>query len=301
MVAAANGQSLPQAFPLNFAYNLEYSAPSASFSFAFPLENFLFGSYSVTYTAPDGSGSFTQASSVLGGVDPSVSAVTTEYVSSSPGLYIAATTGSLTYYFDVVGPADTNVTLDVQGTFSDSWTANLDPGNWGDVQAVITIFQTPSFSTLDNWGFYDVGDTSGGNTDAIDQTADLLTNTVYAVVIQANTAIFLQDNPANGPFDPTYQDFPASFAAGDYTMSASIDPTISIDPSFQLPGYALEFSPNLLTETVPDAFNTLGLAALTIACLLLWRRLRPLAAQGPPVASGSGGPVGHHFLRGLRR
>jgi hypothetical protein len=208
---------------------------------------------------PSTFGNISVSGSVFGGLDPSVSSsILVNVTSSDSNFPFADSFSTLTYAFEVTGPADAFVPVEIKGTLSDSWTANLDD-NGGFVDAAFldvtqVIDGNPSF--VEGGGFQDQSGTDGGQTVNFDQTMDLASNTIYSVELQS---IALFNNLTAAP--------------GIYSTSAEVDPVISIDETFEQtnPGYTIEFSPNIVG--VPETNSTLGLLALSFTGFVLVTRL----------------------------
>jgi hypothetical protein len=244
VAAGLHGQAPATPLPDFQAFTFLNTENSAVFSSA---QRFGFGTTSLNApTDPAGSGGFSMTGTVVGGLDPSVSNSTTETVLMDPGFQAGASASSTLYYFEVVGPSLTTVPLDIFGDITDSWSSNLSAGGGFFDDASLGVYDLDN-NLIQGWSVDDQGGTNGGETVAIDQTMNLSTNTAYIVVENSNATIQLAFG--NAPIlDDTY------------STSVSIDPLITIDPSFDLSGYSLELSPNL-TSAVPDAGNVLGLLA----------------------------------------
>jgi hypothetical protein len=251
IAAAALAQPLPPASSVYF----QYSDIAGQWEF---------GWSATTIVVPDGSGAFYQSGDALGGTDPSVDATTAESVLAPSSDYTSAADGSgLFYSLEVEGPTSVVVPLDIVGSFSGSWSSSLD--NAGDSAWVFGDYQVydADYNTYLNENLSQYADPSGGQTESLNQTFEIQSNTVYTADVLAETFLSIGNI-----------DFGAPIPDGNFSITASIDPTISIDPSFLLQGYSLEVSPNLLTSTLPDSADTLGLIALSLSSLLVLKARR---------------------------
>jgi hypothetical protein len=251
IAAAALAQPLPPASSVYF----QYSDIAGQWEF---------GWSATTIVVPDGSGAFYQSGDALGGTDPSVDATTAESVLAPSSDYTSAADGSgLFYSLEVEGPTSVVVPLDIVGSFSGSWSSSLD--NAGDSAWVFGDYQIndADYNYYVNDELSQPADPTGGQTESLDQTIELQSNTVYTVGLVAQTSLDLSNLYGDNPIPGGY-----------YSITASVDPTITIDPSFLLPGYSLDVSPNLLTINVPDSADTLGLIALSLSALLVLKAKR---------------------------
>jgi hypothetical protein len=246
VAATLRGQAPAIPLPDFQAFTFLNTENSAVFSSA---QRFGFGTTSLNApTDPAGSGGFSMTGTVVGGLDPSVSNSTTEMVLMDPGFQGGTSATSALYYFEVVGPSLTTVPVNILGNITDSWSSNLSTGGGFLDDASLGVYDLDN-NLIQGWSVDDQGGTSGGETVAIDQTVNLSTNTAYVVVEDSEAIIQLAYD--NAPIlDDTY------------SASVSIDPLITIDPSFDLSGYSLQLSPNL-TSSVPDTGNVLGLLAFS--------------------------------------
>jgi hypothetical protein len=203
-------------------------------------------------TLPAGSGGYSMTGSVLGGVNPSVTNSTTETVLMDPGFQSGMSSTSMEYYFEVVGPSLTAVPVDIVANLSDSWSSNLSSGGGFSDSAQLGVYDLEG-NQIQGWEIGDQGGTSGGETLAVDQTMDLMSDTIYNVFEGTNATIQLGFGSEQA-------------LDGTYSTSVSIDPLITIDPSFLLPGYSVALSPNL-TSPVPDTESVLGLLAFSVFVL----------------------------------
>ncbi len=274
LATGLRAQALAPALPNFGAFTLlDAEIIDANNNYSFPnAQQFGFGTLSFsTPTDPVGSGGFSMRGSVLGGTNPSVNNSTTETVLMDPGYQAGTSSTAVSYYFEVVGPAVTTVPVDLAADLSDSWSSNLSSGG-GFLDAAQLGVYDPEGNTIGDWTIDDQGGATGGETLTVDQTIELSSDTIYNVYETTNATLQLA-------FGST------PVLDGTYAISVSIDPAITIDPSFQLAGYSLEESPNLLTSTIPEKADTLSLLALSLVVLVL---LRNGATRGRPSAGTPG-------------
>jgi hypothetical protein len=200
------------------------------------------------------------SATVLGGLDPSVVNTVTESVLSDPRSQSGQASTSLSYNFSVTGPSTVPVAVDISARLLDSWTGNVPSGGLFD-SAQLGIYDQDN-NQVQGWSIADQGGASGGETLDVDQAMLLSTNTLYTVLLGTDAGIQLSS--AGVPI-----------ANGTYSTSVSIDPMITIDPGFQLPGYSLDFSADLepVPVRVPDAGSTAVMLLVSTTILAaFWRR-----------------------------
>lgn len=231
--------------------------------------------------------SFTGSSSatVTAGLDP--------VVSSSAGIDVTANDAgsvnltdnsfaSLQYQFQIEGAPSADVAVGLSALLSFAEEDNGTPnGSDGAAYGASVDFQIFDNDINDAWsGEVDPGsptlwsDSSSANpfSGTIDTTLDLATDTIYNVYISTDAVIYsLPDSPT----------------PGDYSLTATVDPLFTAPT-----GYTIDFSPNLvpLQGSVPDAADTMVLAAISAASLLLelsWPRRSQRRAIPARIASAS--------------
>jgi hypothetical protein len=219
-----------------------------------------------TPAMPAGSGDFSMTGTVVGGLDPSVANTVTESVLSDPRFQSGQSSTSFSYNFSVIGPSTVPVAVEISGKLSDSWTSNVPSGGLFD-SAQLGIYDQDN-KQVKGWTIADPGDASGGETLNVNETMLLSTNTLYTVLLGTDAGIQLSN--AGVPI-----------SNGTYTTSVSIDPMLTIDPSFQLPGYSLDLSADLEPTPVPDLGYTAAMlmASLALTVALQGRRMATVSIR----------------------
>jgi hypothetical protein len=140
---------------------------------------------------------------------------------------------TLTYYFEVLGPANASATIDITGEALVAFDGVQD-GTYFSVGAGIEL----GGETLQNAfcsSSYDPADCVMGVEDTIKQ--GVLDNTQYTLTLAVNVSA------ANYYTDATT------------TVAALVDPMISFDPSFNSTGFSLDLSPGVGNEFIPSSLT----------------------------------------------
>jgi hypothetical protein len=140
---------------------------------------------------------------------------------------------TLTYYFEVFGPANGGATIDITGEALVAYDG-VEDGTYFSVGAGIAL----GGETLQNAfcsSSYDPADCVLGVEDTIRQ--GIADNTQYTLTLAVNVLA------ANYYVDATT------------TVAALVDPMISFDPSFNSTGFSLDLSPGVGNEFIPGSLT----------------------------------------------
>jgi len=173
-------------------------------------------------------------------------------------LYASATGNTeaeaqIIYFFEIQGPSNTNVPVDVSGLLQASMSGPI-IFNGPNSYAALTIYGPGAIEKLQEEATAGAG-YSQKPTDSFDDTVSLPANQLIQVEL---TAVSAASTITTG-------------FASTYTGMASIDPYIQIAPSFAAanPGYSLEFSPGVYNAPAaapePAAYVPLAAGLLAIA------------------------------------
>lgn len=163
------------------------------------------------------------------GTDPQVSSSITFSGSTATQEQFEAIS-QVIYYVVVNGPADQTVPL----TFVSNGQSTLSGSLNGGFSALssLSVTDTANSDTVISETANISSPSANTGSFSVDQTINVLTNTVYAVDIDANSELVIGGS-----------------RSGTFTANASVDPTITLDTSD--PAYSLEFSPGLITTPAP--------------------------------------------------